>query len=336
MVTAISAVVVFLLLILVHELGHFVSAKLTGIRVREFAIGMGPVIFKRQKGETVYSVRALPIGGYCKMEGEDEESEDERAFGKKGIPQRFLVLVSGAFMNIVIGFVLFVILMFTQQQIYVPVVDTVLEGSPAQQAGLAPGDRVIRLNGTKINILNDFSFEMSRCNGGEIRVEYLRGGQKQRVSVVPRPDESGRYLIGFTNSVADLTFSSRISNAYYMTMFTSKVVLVSLADIIAGRVSYKDMSGPVGIVQHIGEAAKTGILDLVSLTAFITINLGVFNLLPLPALDGGRLMFLLLEAVRRKKLPAEKEGLVHFIGFALLILLMIFATTNDIGRFFGG
>jgi regulator of sigma E protease len=336
MVTAISAIVIFLLLILVHELGHFVSAKLVGIRVQEFAIGMGPTIFKKEKGETVYSVRALPIGGFCKMEGEDEESEDERAFGNKGIPQRFLVLVSGAFMNILIGFFLFVILMLTQQQTYVPIVDTVIEGSPAQQAGLTPGDRVIRLNGSKINIQNDFAFEMSRYSGGEISVEYLRNGQKESVSLVPMQDKSGRYLIGFTNSVVDLTFTSRIADSYYMTLFTSKVVVVSLGDLIGGRVSYKEMSGPVGIVQHIGEAAKTGILNLISLTAFITINLGVFNLLPVPALDGGRLLFLLIEAVRRKKLPAEKEGLVHFIGFALLILLMIFATTNDIGRFFGG
>jgi regulator of sigma E protease len=336
MITAISAIIVFLLLILVHEFGHFLSAKAADIKVLEFAIGMGPTIFKKQRGETVYSIRALPIGGFCKMEGEDEDSQDERAFGNKGIWQRFFVLVAGAFMNILTGFIIFVVLMNTQQQVYVPIVNTVIEGSPAEQAGLMPGDKITSINGTIIHIQNDFAFEMSRYTGGEIAVGYIRGGTKGIASLTPMKDEDGRFLIGITNSVKDLFFTSRITNSYYMTLFTSKVVIISLGDLITGRYSFKEMSGPVGIVQHIGEAAKTGILDLLSLTALITINLGVFNLLPVPALDGGRLLFLLVEAVRRKKLPPEKEGLVHFVGFALLILLMILATTNDIGKIFGG
>ncbi|MCK9479175.1 MAG: RIP metalloprotease RseP [Firmicutes bacterium] len=334
MITAISAVVIFLLLILVHEFGHFATAKLVGIKVTEFSIGMGPAIIKKQKGETLYSVRALPIGGFCNMEGEDSESEDERAFSNKSILSRFVVLVSGAFMNILTGFLIFIIIMFTQQQAYTPTVSTVLENSPAQHAGLMPGDKITRINGAKIHIQNDFAFEMSRYRGGEIKIGYLRDGKKQNTILVPEQNDEGRYIIGINNSIKQLTFTSKIADSFYMTVFTSKAVIVSLADLLAGRHSYKDMSGPVGIIQHIGVAAKEGILDLIGLTAFITINLGVFNLLPIPALDGGRLMFLIVEAVRRKKIPPEKEGLVHFIGFALLILLMIFATTNDIGRFF--
>ncbi len=334
MVTAISSIIIFLILILVHELGHFTAAKLSKIKVREFAVGMGPAIFKKQKGETMYSVRALPIGGFCNMEGEDEQSEDERAFGNKGILERFAVLIAGASMNILLGFFIFTAIMLTQQQTYVPVIDTVLENTPAQSVGLMTGDKITRINKTKINIQNDFAFEMSRYRGGEINIEFARDGQRKNITLTPEKNEEGRYLIGFTNSVSDLTFVSRVSNSFYMTLFTSKAVLVSLADVISGRHSYKDMSGPVGIISHIGVAAKEGILDLAGLTAFITINLGVFNLLPLPALDGGRLLFLFIEGIRRKKIPPEREGLIHFIGFALLIALMLLATTNDIGRFF--
>ncbi|NLB80543.1 MAG: RIP metalloprotease RseP [Clostridiaceae bacterium] len=334
MITALSAIIIFLLLILVHELGHFTSAKMVGIKVKEFAIGMGPAIFKKQKGETLYSLRAFPIGGFCNMEGEDEHSDDSRAFGNQGFWPRFLVLASGALMNILLGFLAFVIIMQTQQQAYVPIVDTVLDNSPAQHAGLIQGDEIVRIDGAAINIQNDFAFEMSRYRGGEINIEYVRNGQRMQTEITPMLNEEDRYIIGFTNSVKDLTFTSRISTAYYMTIFTAKAVLVSLVDLISGVLSYKDMSGPVGIIQHIGIAAEAGLMDLISLTAFITINLGVFNLLPLPALDGGRLLFLLIEGVRRKKIPPEKEGFVHFIGFALLIIIMILATTNDIGRFF--
>lgn len=336
MLTAISAIIIFLLLILVHEFGHFIVAKSVGIRVLEFAIGMGPALFKKQRGETLYSVRALPIGGFCKMEGEDEESDDERAFGNKKIWQRFLVLVAGALMNILTGFIIFLVIMAMRAQIQVPVVNEIVDGSPAQQAGLLPGDRITQINGAKINIQEDFDFEMSRYSSGEVKVGYLRDKQRYSTVLTPMQSDEGRYIVGFTKSIKDLTLSSRIRSAYYSTLYFSKVVVVSLGDLITGRYSYKDMSGPVGIVQYIGAAAKTGILDLLYLTALITINLGVFNLLPIPALDGGRVLFLIVEAVRRKKIPADKEGLVHFIGFALLILLMILATTNDIGRLIGG
>lgn len=335
MVTAISAIIVFLLLILVHEFGHFIIAKSVGIRVLEFAIGMGPAIFKKQKGETLYSIRIFPIGGFCKMEGEDEESDDERSFGNKKIWQRFLVLVAGATMNIITGFIIFLIIMSTQQQISIPAIDLVTEGFPAQQAGLLPGDRIVSLDNTRINIQNDYHFQMSRHAGGDIRVGFERDGVRNFVNITPAQDERGRYILGFKEATEELTIAKRITTANYLTLFTSKVIVISLGDLITGRYSYKEMSGPVGIVQHIGDAAKTGVLDLLSLTALISINLGVFNLLPIPALDGGRVLFLIVEAVRRKKLPADKEGIVHFVGFALLILLMIFATTNDIGRLIG-
>lgn len=334
--TAIPAILIFLLLITVHEFGHFIVAKAVGIRVLEFAIGMGPAIFKRKKGDTIYSLRVFPVGGFCKMEGEDEESDDEAAFGNKSPWRRLVVLVAGAFMNIFTGFLIFIIIMSALSQTYVPVIDNVIEGYPAEAAGLAKGDRIIKINGTRINIYQDLHFEMSRNTGREIKIEFVRGGEKKSTILTPAKDNNGEYKIGFYPAVAKLGFMGKLRNSFYYTLYTSKVILVSLVDLLRGMYSVREMSGPVGIVQHIGEAARTSIWDLLNLTAFITINLGVFNLLPIPALDGGRILFVLVEAVRHKKIPAEKEGLVHFIGFALLILLMIFATTNDISRIFGG
>ncbi len=335
MITAISAIAVFLLLITVHELGHFLAAKAVGIRVLEFAVGMGPAIFKKQKGETLYSVRILPIGGYCKMEGEDEASADDAAFGNKSAWKRLVTLVAGAFMNIVTGFFVLLLMASLMPAVLTPVVSTVLPDSPAAQVGLAVGDRIVGVNGTRINVYHDYQFEMSRYSGGEIALEYKRNGVLHTVNLVPMKEDD-RSIIGFTTAIKELTFTSRISEAFYTAIFDAKYVIVSLGDLMTGKVSVRDMSGPAGIVQAIGMSAKEGFLNLLWLTALITINLGIFNLLPIPALDGGRVLFILIELISRRKIPPEKEGMIHFVGFVLLIALMIFATTNDIGRIFGG
>lgn len=334
MLTAIYAILIFLVLITVHEFGHFITAKKAGITVHEFAIGMGPAIFKKEKNGTLYSLRVFPLGGYCALEGEDGDSDDENAFCNKSVLKRFVVLFAGAAMNIITGFLVFVIIFFNVSAVNVPVVNSLMENYPASDAGLMVGDRITKVNGTRINIQQDLSFELSRYKGGEIEVEYERDGKRGEVSITPKQSEDGTYLIGFVTGAEKLGLISRIKHAFYYTLFMSKVVIVSFYDLITGAVSIKLMSGPVGIVNEINTAAKSGILDVLSLMGLISVNLGIFNLLPLPALDGGRLLFLLIEAVRRKKLPAEKEGMVHFIGFALLILLMLFATFNDITRIF--
>ena len=335
MATAISAILIFLLLVTVHEFGHFIAAKASGIRVLEFAIGMGPAIAKWQRGETLYSIRIFPIGGYCKMEGEDEESDDEHSFGKKSARRRIIVLIAGAFMNVLTGFIIFIIIFSNVTEIGVPVIAELTPGYPAADIGMLPGDRIVRVNGTKINIYQDLSFEMSSVPEQPIPIVFERNGERLEALFTPKKNEGGESKIGFVAEVEQLTFVTRLRTSYYTTLFTSKVIISSLSGLLRGVYSVKEMSGPVGIVEHIGAAAKVGILDLLSLTAFITINLGVFNLLPLPALDGGRVFFILIEAVRRKKIPADKEGFVHFVGFALLILLMLFTTYNDIGRIVG-
>jgi len=334
MLTAFWAIIVFLILIFVHEFGHFIAAKSVGITVHEFALGMGPAIFKKQYKGTEYSIRILPIGGYCKMEGEDESSDDAGAFSNKSAIERLFVLVSGAFMNLLLGLIVFVIIMFMTQQVAIPVIGEIVPNSGAQIAGLQIGDRITKVNNTKINTFSDLKFQLSRYSNGEILVSYTRNGANNTVSLVPVKTDDGQFIIGIMPQAETLTFATRFQNAYYQTAYWSKVVLISLGDLITGKINFNQMSGPAGIVSAIGSAAKQGTLDLLYLVAIITINLGVFNLLPIPALDGGRVFFIIIELIRRKKIPAEKEGMVHLVGFALLILLMLFATSNDIVRIF--
>ena len=334
MLTAISAIIVFLVLVLVHEFGHFITAKLCGVTVHEFAIGMGPAIFKKEHKGTLYSLRLIPIGGYCAMEGEDEESDDEGSFSKKKPWKRLLILVSGALMNLILGFVLMCIVMFSPNSNYVsvPEIGSIIEESAAEEAGLKPGDEIVKINGARVETFTEIQFELSRYKGGSVDVEYLRDGEKNNVSVIPKQDKDGRYIIGFVAKVEKLDFGGRIYHAWHYSLFYGKAILVSLFDLVTGNVGMEAMSGPVGIVTAIGESAQMGWESLFGLAALITINLGLFNLLPLPALDGGRVLFVLAEIITRKKIPADKEGLIHAIGFAILIGLMLFATWQDIVR----
>lgn len=334
MATLISAVLIFLVLVLVHEFGHFISAKLCGVTVHEFAIGMGPAILKKEYKGTLYSLRCIPIGGYCAMEGEDEESQEEGAFSNKKPWQRILILVSGAAMNLLLGLIIMCSIMFAKDanMINVPVIDTVIEQSAAQQAGLQKGDRITKINNADIQTYMELKMELSRYKGGSIDVEYERNGEKYSVELTPLADQDGIYYIGFVPKAEPLNFGGRLYHAWHHTMLYAKMILVSLFDLVTGSIGMESMSGPVGIVTEIGNAAQQGMQSLLSFAALITINLGLFNLLPLPALDGGRVFFILVELIIRKKIPADKEGMVHFIGFALLILLMLFATWNDIAR----
>jgi len=337
LITAISAIVVFAFLIFFHELGHFSIAKLVDIKVHEFAIGMGPLLGKFKKGDTMYSLRALPIGGYVKMEGEDEHSDDERAFNKKSLPARIAVVVAGAVMNLILGFLIFIIITNMSGSVVKPVIDELMEGMPAQKAGLQPGDRIIRIDNTRVHIQDDIVFYLMSTQDRPVEVTIERDGKRLApIRITPEySEESNSYLLGYKAKVEKLSFYNIIYNSFFKTIFYSKYVLFSLGDLITGRLSINQMSGPVGIVKEIGTAASIGIGPLLMLAAIISINLGVFNLLPIPALDGSRILFLLIEGIRRKPINPEKEGLVHMIGFAMLILLMIFITFNDIARIFG-
>ncbi len=337
MVTAIWAIVTFCLLVFVHELGHFLMAKKVGVTVHEFSIGMGPAILKKQGKETLYSLRLLPIGGYVRLEGEDEKSDDEGALCNKTPFQRFLVIVSGALMNLILGFLLFVIIVsfkgFGTNEIAV-----INEGSPMAEAEFIAGDKIVELelNGQsqKIKTYNDIIFFNISNGNGKMYVTVERDGNEIKRLVSPT-SKDGYALEGIRIKSIDRNPVSVIKAAFSESVFMCKLVFVSLGWLITGKVPVSELSGPVGIVSGIGQAASVGLFSVLNLIALISINLGVANLLPIPALDGGRLVFTVIEMIRRKPIDAELEGKIHFIGFALLLCLMLFVTFFDIKRLFG-
>ncbi len=337
--TILAAILIFCILIFVHEFGHFISAKLLGIRVHEFAIGMGPKLFAKQKGETLYSVRALPIGGFCALEGENTSSDDERALSNKPAWAKLIVLVAGALMNLLLGLVLLWCMYGSAQEIVVPEVRTVAAESVAEAVGVLPGDEIIEYGGKRIHIASDVFWVKDR-GVQENTLVVCRNGEKLSFSLPSDPTAEGNSL-GIQLGSRKNSFLLTVKTGYYTTVFYVRVILETLVDLFRGEVSISSMSGPIGIVSEIGsavhETAQTGwagFLNLLQLAVLLTVNLGVFNLLPIPALDGGRIFFVLVEIIRRKPLPPEKEGIVHMIGFALLILLSIFVAYMDVLRLF--
>lgn len=349
--TIVFAILLFSLIIFVHELGHFLTARLFRVKVHEFALGMGPKIFSWEKGETTYSLRAIPVGGFCSMEGEDERSEDEGSFSAKPWWQKLIILAAGAGMNVVLGFLIFIIFVSVFYQgsgIPTTTVDTVIEQS-ALYGELLPGDKVVAINDTTVNIKRDIDFAMQRCGGGECTLTVKRDGEKLNFRFKPLAaqytDGSPAYLIGINSAMRKVGVVSVVREAFYQTIWMGKVVFVSLGMLISGEVGVGEMSGPVGVVDAMnsavndaassapaGQGLMAGLLALLSLASFISVNIGIMNLLPIPALDGGRIFFVIIEAIRRKPIPPEKEGIVHFIGLVLLMGLMVFATWNDISR----
>ena len=329
MLTIIAAVIIFGVLIFVHELGHFTTAKIFGVKVHEFSIGMGPAIFKRKKGETDYSLRLLPIGGFVRLEGEDFASDDERAFNKCHPIKRIIILVSGAFMNVLTGFLLFVLIFSLASDFATTTVDKVYENTPAAEAGMLAGDRIVSINGKRVNIYSDISFTLFEDEGKDADVEVIRDGERITLHMTPVKD-GGRSIIGVYPMIEKLSFGLVLRNAYYNTFFVVRVVGVSLKMLITGQVGISEMSGPVGIVGEIGKSVRSGILDILNFAALIAVNLGVMNMLPLPALDGGRVMFTLAELMTGKPVNPKIEGYVHAIGLAILMILMVVITYSDI------
>ncbi len=326
-------ILMFGFLVFIHEFGHFITAKKFGIKVNEFSIGMGPSIFKTQKGETKYSLRLLPIGGFVGLEGEDGDSEDPRAFSKKSPLKRIIVLSAGVIANILTGFLLYIILYMNVPAISVPVVESVLPETPAYESGIQAGDRIYKINGSKVNLQSDVTFALYNNADTPVEVIIDREGEKKNFLITPEyNEESGRYILGYMVKNEEMTFPLALKTAYYDTLFSVKVVYFSLAELIRGNVGINEMSGPVGIINEMGSMAKTEapVLSLISFIALLAVNLGVMNLLPLPALDGGRIIFIIIELIRGKRVKPEHEGMVHFIGIILLFALMIVVTFSDI------
>lgn len=372
-----AALFIFGIIIMVHEWGHFLVAKWMKVRVNEFAIGMGPKLISWGKGETQYSLRLFPIGGFCAMEGEDDgaptpaamggnadRSEEEHAgdsagesgsFAEKPVWRRVLIVVAGATMNLVLGFlVLLCTFAFCQKQadngrVYFnsTTIAELPETSPAYETGLRVGDTVLRVNGKRIATDMDLSMLMQSDEDGVLSMVVRRDGEKLTLPAVQfrlaTDEETGtRYLIyDFKVQGVERNVWTTVKQAGKMEYSMTVMVWRSLGDLLSGRYGLNDLSGPVGTVDYIGDAvsqavSQDGWRTLLTMIALITINVGVFNLLPLPALDGGRLLFLIIEGVTRKRIPAKYEGIVHFIGLLLLFALMIVVTFSDIRKLITG
>lgn len=343
------AVLIFGIIILIHEFGHFITAKLCGIRVNQFALGMGPRIIKKQWGETEYSLRLFPIGGFCAMEGEDTESGSVRAFGNKKVWQKMIVVVAGAVMNILLGFVIIVIVTCMESKVPTTIVnsfhtvsDEIKEYSAeSYNSGLREGDKIVKIDGMSILSVKDLQYALLSSKNDSYDLVVKRNGEKVNLKNVVFKDEVTGSFIDFYLEWNSRNPLSVISYSVKNTISTAKLVWISVIDLVTGKYGFKDLSGPVGLVSAIGEAADSGInvkesiMSIMDLTVLITINLGIFNLLPIPGLDGGRFLFLIIEAIRRKPIKPEHEGAVHLIGMALLMLMIILVTFGDIKRLIG-
>ncbi len=338
LITALASILVFGSVIFIHEFGHFITAKKSGIKVNEFAIGMGPLLFSKTVGETQYSLRLLPIGGYCAMEGEDEESDDERSFSNAPVWKRIVVVIAGAMMNLLLGFLILGILTATGGSIASRTVAKFYDDASTEASGLRVDDKIIMVNGSRIFVAEDIFYEMLYVEDGKADMVVIRAGEKVMLDDVTfkteRDEENDVNLIVLDFAVYGVkkTVGSVIKSSFLQAISTTRLIIKSVLQIITGVVPVNSLSGPVGIVSVIGDAAGNGLRSLLNILSYISIDLGVMNLLPVPALDGGKLLLLLIEAITKKKLDQKWEIVINIAGFALLILLMVFATYNDIAR----
>lgn len=322
-----------MLVIVFHEFGHFIVAKSVGIKVHEFSIGMGPKLLHKKGKETEYFLRAIPIGGYVKMEGEDENSDDPRSFSKKPVGSRILVVAAGAIMNFILAIILFTIVSYGMGT-PTNTIEEVIIDSPAYTAGLKTGDKIIKINDKEVKSWKEIVKHISDSNSEEeLNIVVLRDSEEISLKAIPEFDkETERYVIGIKPE-SEKGFFQALKGGFETTGTMLGLMFKFIKMLFRGQVKRGDLSGPVGVIYTVGEAAKYGFINLLYITGFISVNLGFFNLLPIPALDGSRILFMLIELIRGKPVNPEKEGFVHFIGFILLMLLMIMVTYSDIVRF---
>ncbi len=337
------AIILFSVLIIFHELGHFLVAKKNGIRVYEFTLGLGPTLVGFTKGDTKYCLKLLPFGGSCVM-GEDEESDEPDAFNNKSVWARIAVVAAGPVFNFILAFI-FAVIVIGFAGYDEPKVQDVTPGFPAEEAGIQPGDTIVKLNNDRIRVYREITLFVNMHQGETVDVVYERDGERYEATLKPKLDEeSGNYYLGFLSNGQRTKGNvlKIIQYGFTEVEYWIETTFKSLGMIFRGRVSADDVSGPVGIVSAIGDTYEQSkedgafyvILNMLNFAILLSANLGVMNLLPIPALDGGRLVFLVIEAIRGKPINREKEGLVHFIGFALLMVLMVVVLFNDIRKLF--
>lgn len=350
MVYILAAILVFGVLIAVHELGHFMAAKACGVRVNEFSIGMGPALWKKQKGETQYSLRLFPVGGFCAMEGEEEDSDDPTALNNQGFWAKLLIFAAGAAMNFIAGLLIILVLYADAQAFYMPVVAGFADGCPLESAdGLQEGDRLLRIDGEKVYVYSDISLLMGLNKTGAFDLQIERNGEviTLRDFTMERreyTDQNGKAYTGYGLyfGAEEATLGRKLSYSWNNAMDFARLVRLSLQMLVTGQAGVKDLSGPVGIVStmtQVGEQAATtraAVENIAYLAALLAVNLAVMNLLPLPALDGGKIFFLVINAVSmqlfKKQIPAKYENYIHFAGLILLLALMAVITFSDVWK----
>lgn len=334
MVTVLASILVFGLLTMFHEVGHFTVAKLSGIRVEEFGIGFGTQIFSRKGGETLYSLRLLPLGGFVKMSGEETPvPNDVRAYNNKSVLTRFAVIAAGPLMNFVLAVILFGLIFFISGvPERAPLVGGTIADSPAQGAGLKVGDRVLNINGEEVATWEQMALSIQESTGERIELTVARRDEVFVVELVPELDpETGVGMIGVERIIRRYHPLASIYYGFLQTVGAAVFIITMLAGMVTGHIA-PELSGPLGIIQVVGEAARTGFLDVLFLAAILSINIALFNLFPIPMLDGGQLLFLAVEGIRGKPLEPEQEGFFRFLGILLLLLLFVAVTYSDVTK----
>ncbi len=350
MISIIWFILILSVVVIAHEMGHFLIARANGIHVVEFAVGMGPVLFSFTKGDTRYALKLLPLGGSCSFEGEDGKVKSDKPFKGLAFPEakvwaRIATVFAGPFFNFILGYI-FALIIVGYCGTDIPEVQGLTAGRPAIESGLQVGDVITKINGESIHVWRDITLISFLNTGEELTVEYSRNGEKGTVVFTPEYSETeGRYFLGIEGGThyESAKGLKLFKYGWYELVFNFRNTLKSLKQLVIGKLSPDNLSGPVGIAQVVGEnydAAKeygmaSVILTMMNIAMLLSVNLGVINLLPLPALDGGRLVFLIIEVFRGKPIPPEKEGMVHLIGIVLFFLLAIFVLYNDIARILG-
>lgn len=343
LISALSFILVFIIVALAHELGHFIWAKRAGINVIEFGIGFGPTIFKANYKDTLYSINLIPILAFVRLAGIDEHDGEtgipaEQQYGAKTPAEKFKSIVAGPLMNIVLGFIIYSVLAMT---FGMPQTSTVIagisDGSPAQKAGIKAGDRIISFNGKKVTDINLTISEIHKSAGKEVSLSVVRDAKEITFKAVPLYDKDLKVgLLGFSlqNSFKRHGPIAALIEGAKRTWHLSFTIIVVFGRLLTGQIAITGLAGPIGIAQFSGQAASQGLASFMSLVAFISINLGIFNLLPIPALDGGRLVFILIEAIRKKPFNLEAENRIHQWGLVVLLGFFVFVSFNDILRIF--
>lgn len=329
---------VFLVLIVIHEFGHFIAAKLCGVKVNEFAVGFGPKLFSKQGKETLYRFNLVPFGGYCAMEGEDENSENPRAFCNQKAYKRLIITAMGAIFNLLLGFILVAIILSTSSVFISNTVAQFDQGALSASTGLEINDEILEIDGRRIYTYIDLSYAFTGVEDGKLDILVKRNGEKLMLNDVcfNTEVEEGVSYVDMDFKVYGLkkTFGRYISQTVKTTFSYCRVIWFSLIDLISGKYGISAVSGPVGVTTTISNAAKESLMNLLPIMALITVNLGIFNLLPLPALDGGRILFIFIEMITGKPVPKKYESVIHAVGLILLLLLMVVITFKDIWTLF--